>query len=445
MGSSTRDMQPSVLLLILSLLSATGAIQNRTQDEDGRSSQRLLSIFNVVTFPNIVCTSANGYNGTCYTASECASNGGQSSGSCAQSFGVCRVFNLACGSTTSQNNSYAVMSSYSTTSDADPCTYTICKSNSDVCKIRIDFNTMVLSGPFTTVPLAINGMRLGDCENDMMTVTSPGFKSSPVICGYNTGQHMFLPASDSCNVIDINVDTGVTTTNRKWDIRITQYECGNLMAPEQDCLQFMTAQMGTIQNFNWDTTQTTVTTTNQFHLSSQDYDICFRRERGYCSICFSPEIVGSSTSLGTSFGLGTSAVATIMTAATGTYCSGYTLSTPTVANGIGGGDYVEIANLQPGTGTTGTITTAGVGRVCGVYWNTASPTTTIITACSWSTPFMIGVHFDANESIDPAAATAANFENVENLAFAACAPTTPACFTGTGTSGFQLAYWQNSC
>ena len=37
------------------------------------------------------------------------------------------------------------------------------------------------------------------------------FQCSP---GYNTGQHMFVPASDECNRIHINIDTGSTTTTR---------------------------------------------------------------------------------------------------------------------------------------------------------------------------------------------------------------------------------------
>ena len=87
-------------------------------------------------FPNDVCTSASSTNGTCYTASECTSLGGTSSGSCASSFGVCCVFNIACGGTTSANNSYATITSFSTTSDSDPCTYTYCKNSEDVCKLR---------------------------------------------------------------------------------------------------------------------------------------------------------------------------------------------------------------------------------------------------------------------------------------------------------------------
>ena len=74
----------------------------------------------------------------------------------------------------------------------------------------------------------------------------PGYSAPPVICGYNTGQHMWVPASDSCNQINIDIDTGSTTTTRKWQIKVTQYDCGNLMMPEQDCLQYHTASSGSI-------------------------------------------------------------------------------------------------------------------------------------------------------------------------------------------------------
>ena len=157
------------------------------------------------------------------------------------------MFSLACGGVTSANNSYAVMSSYSVSADADPCTYTFCKTTSDVCKLRIDFDTMVLTNPYTTSTytqtLSVN---IGDCMTDSLTISNPGGPIPPTICGYNTGQHMFVPASDNCNQINIDIDTGSTTTTRKWQIKVTQYDCGNLMMPEQDCLQYHTASSGSI-------------------------------------------------------------------------------------------------------------------------------------------------------------------------------------------------------
>ena len=103
--------------------------------EDQRDG-KVMSVFNVVRFPNSACGSANNFNGTCYTASECSALGGSSSGSCASGFGVCCVFSLSCGGRTTANTSYATVNTFSTTSDRDPCTYTYCKCSDDVCKIR---------------------------------------------------------------------------------------------------------------------------------------------------------------------------------------------------------------------------------------------------------------------------------------------------------------------
>ena len=103
---------------------------------------------------------------------------------------------------------------------------------------------------------------------------------------------MYVPACPSCVTITLDIDTGTSVT-RNWQIKVTQYECGSLMAPEENCLQWHTETSGITATFNWDTTQTATTSVlTQFHLSDQYYDICFRRSRGYCSICFSPQIVG---------------------------------------------------------------------------------------------------------------------------------------------------------
>ena len=77
------------------------------------------------------------------------------------------------------------------------------------------------------------------------------------------------------------------------------------------------------------------------------------------------------------------------TGAIGAQCTGIT----TQPNAAGNGDYLEIANLQPGTGTSGTLNTNF--RICGAVFSAgASPQTAQATACSYTTPFKIGVHFD---------------------------------------------------
>ena len=78
----------------------------------------------------------------------------------------------------------------------------------------------------------------------MFIVGVPGYTPPPIICGYNTGQHMWVPACPSCVTINIDIDTATTSTTRSWNIKVTQYECGNQRAPEEDCLQYHTAQTG---------------------------------------------------------------------------------------------------------------------------------------------------------------------------------------------------------
>ena len=230
-------------------------IQNLARNKSSSSSRqdRFLSVFTVVKFPNDACGSTSGLNGTCYTSSQCESLGGSSSGSCASSFGVCCVFSLSCGGSSSQNNTYATMTSYTVSSDPDPCTYTFCKSNSDVCKLRIDYETFSIADPVTydsgRTPAADAykwGLLVGDCTTDTLTITNPGGAVPPIICGINTGQHMWVPASDKCNQLNFDIDTGTTGTTRTWNIKVTQYECNDLDMPQQDCLQWHTAQTGNL-------------------------------------------------------------------------------------------------------------------------------------------------------------------------------------------------------
>ena len=422
-----------ILFLPQLLIGSVIGSLNKTSLESGKEP-RALNVFNVVSFPNSACGAKTGYNGTCYTTSECLALGGVASGSCASSFGVCCVFSISCGGSTSANNSYAIMSSYAVSSDADPCTYKFCRTTSSVCKLRIDFDKMVLEGPFaiSSTAAATDGPRVGDCGYDSLTVTNPGGAAPPVICGYNSGQHMFVPASTTCNTINIDIDTGKTSTTRSWQIKVTQYECGDMMAPDQDCLQYHTSSSGSIATFNWDTSSTTVSS-SQYHLSTQSYDICIRRARGFCSVCFSPYIISSITGIASSYGVGGSGLAPAQTGAVGVTCTGITTQ-PAAA---GYGDYLEIANLQPSIGTAGSVVTGT--RICGAIFNAAaSPQTAQATACSFVTPFKVGVHFDEEESIHASPFATPDLNKAEN---------DPAATSGAGFgySGFWLHYWQNSC
>merc|ERR1719330_30487 len=285
---------------------------------------KVLPVFQVVKFPNDVCSGTT-RNGTCYTAEECSNLGGTTDGSCASGFGVCCLFSLSCGGSASQNQTYLVQSSVTTLTN--PCTYTICPCSSNICRIRFDFTTMVLAsavtGTVTIAPTAVgaaatlNGQLVGDCVDDQFSITGGLSAGTPTICGTNTGYHMIVdadPSGNTCHKANFAIGGG-TTTSRQWDIKVTQYECGDYDSSGwPGCLQYYTATASNIQNFGFPPTITAVTS-KVTHLSNQHYDICIRRASGYCYICYSPTIIVSGIAIGTpiiaqiSFGLSIGGIA----------------------------------------------------------------------------------------------------------------------------------------
>ena len=61
-----------------------------------------------------------------------------------------------------------------------------------------------------------DGPLMGDCIYDSMTITTPGSPAPPVICGYNTGQHMWVEASEACNRIVFSLGLGRQTTSPRY-------------------------------------------------------------------------------------------------------------------------------------------------------------------------------------------------------------------------------------
>lgn len=56
---------------------------------------------------------------------------------------------------------------------------------------------------------------------------------------------MIVDATDECQTVNFNIAPSTSTT-RQWDIRVTQYGCGNEdSAGPPGCLQYMTGTFGT--------------------------------------------------------------------------------------------------------------------------------------------------------------------------------------------------------
>ena len=104
----------------------------------------------------------------------------------------------------------------------------------------------------------------------MGTTKSPASNTvyPPIICGVNTGQHMYLDAGRSSTANMAITNTFSTTSfSRYWSIKISQIECDSPAAPpESTCLQYFTGATGIVKSFNFDSTSTTVVSIYLPHL-----------------------------------------------------------------------------------------------------------------------------------------------------------------------------------
>lgn len=352
-------------------------------------SKPSLKLFTVVKFHNDVCTTDSGRNGTCYTSEECANHGGAADGSCAQGFGVCCLFEAACGSTVNINGTYLALN---ITEDSSECKVAVCPRDNDVCRVRLDFESFTLAGPFQdtaadVVDTAVKNRHsiVGECLEDLFVVTSAEGPSPPVICGENTGQHMYTSVRDGC--AQIYVKTGVSTVQRSISIKTTQIACK--AEPLTDCLQWFTGVSGVIQSFNDGGTGT--------HLTNQQYTSCVRRERGYCSICWSSTQFQLSLQTADNGVTGNKATSEHDIDCGRAFISDDT-NMPTYA---GFADFIEIPQ---GRCVGATDDTDSIDRYCGEILAcsataTGTASTVPSTVCSSVYPFQLRVYTDAFEEI----------------------------------------------
>jgi len=251
-------MRVSTLLFVFFLASANAG--TKTQRHPKQLGDLLgFGAINVVQFPNDLCGVAPLF-GTCYTEGECEERGGIAQGSCASGFGVCCIFNLECGAETAENTTFISQAAKTTfNSEEQTCTYKICSANPNVARIRFDFTTFVISEPFmgttttTIIPARLNrGGNIGDCIGDSFQITSPGNVASPVICGFNTGQHMIVDASGACVTAVFNFDTTDQATAREYRLEARQFILGDDMGGPLECLQYFTSLTGTVSSYTFE-------------------------------------------------------------------------------------------------------------------------------------------------------------------------------------------------
>lgn len=252
------------------------------------------------------------------------------------------------------NNTYFT----SGVSDSSPCSFTVCKADSSICHIRLDFDTFNIAGPSTDSSNTNPTMR-SRCLTASFSASTSGSDPSP-LCGTNTGYHMYLEAEDSCNTLEFTWLASSTDT-RDWNIQVAQIECGAKWAPPPGCTQYFTGTTGTIFSYNYQ---------GGSHLADHDYQNCIRAEQGYCSITYTGNVfkIGDGTGAATSF--------------VGQACSRDWLTIP-----HGGSTTSNVANKD---------------RFCGEFLNPTGGIGASAEVKSQVQPFKVGVHFDGTEFNNPA-------------------------------------------
>jgi len=433
-------MGPLKQLALLAIF-ATAVYAEKSRDK----AQKAIGIFNIVKFNNDVCDTGNAMNGTCYTAEECTNRNGVASGSCADGYGVCCVITLTCGATTRENCTYLSQDMSATpardSDDSRSCSYTICPVTSDVRRIRLELTTFEVEGPYTPTltgnPGATanaQGTAIGHCRGDQF-VAATGLGSSPIICGFNTGQHMILDTDGTMCVKAMFTFSTSGNVQRSYRIHNVQFGGNNDMGGPTGCLQYYTGEMGTVNSFNWNGVGAGV------HLANQDYDVCIRQRADACRICWAPITTGNIAIAGSkrgSFGVSNGF------STDGNPKSGFDASCNAATAAIAqSNDFVTIlGGNAAATNIIDAMLVAGEGGndvFCGRYFNQAPlGASTDVTICSRVTPFRLGVHFDGHEAV--AAAGAFAMEHLDEASGKAAANDAT-----LGVFGFSLGFRQMAC
>jgi len=312
--STKMNLNFTITVICILFIQIQAKIERNVVEEKQKLSKeereaRQFGIFTVLSFPNSQCTSTINTGsipnqGTCYTAGECASQGGSQQGNCALGFGVCCVFQqTGCDITVNRNCTYVMSTGYPTDyqvaadiDNTEDCTISVNKVHRNVCQLRLDFVDLVLLSPGSGPQPAdaeLGGrdnppiIGAGRCDRrDSLTIRGPTERNPPLVCGTLTGQHMYVETglSDSASSrIQISIH-GEITGLRKWKIKISQLDCNTNYRAPQGCVQYFMEPTGTFQSYAYQNSQMLV---------NQQYAICFRKNLGMCTINFSQTILAN--------------------------------------------------------------------------------------------------------------------------------------------------------
>ena len=201
--------------------------------------------------------------------------------------GICCKIESSCASVSTSPVTYFVNPSFPEVDIEDVSCNLNVRPARGVCQLRVDFLDFEIPGPGED----------GRClAQNVFRIFAPSFPNGMLgnsedvgLCGLNAGQHIYIPV-DTRDIVQMhfmltgtgtvpNSQTSTLSSQRgfKWNLKITQIECGgdneemnDLTAPE-GCLQYYKDNFGEIRSFNMDGI-------SRFS-PSQDYYICLDKER----------------------------------------------------------------------------------------------------------------------------------------------------------------------
>jgi hypothetical protein len=169
-------------------------------------------------------------------------------------------------------------------------------------QVRLDFLNLNLAQPDGN----------GNCVTDSLVVSGSA-SNVPIICGENSGQHIYVNFNGDSDII-LMISTGVLASYaRSWNIKITQLACdcpslgevpkssshknanALVVTAPTGCLMYYTDLTGTVNSFNYGTTLSGALVTNPMNmtrpgtrqLANENYGVCVQMQPGYCSIQWS--------------------------------------------------------------------------------------------------------------------------------------------------------------
>ncbi|CAG7838219.1 unnamed protein product [Allacma fusca] len=362
-------------------------LSNLTVAGVDEKQSKLISMLMMIRLQNAPCQADQGANGTCYPRNQCALLGGTAGGTCAAGFGVCCVFQKSCNTESNQNITYFMNPDWPNTYDGSiECPITVQKVDNNICQYRLDFEEFTLAQPEPVDH---------QCESDLFAVS--GGRPVPIICGENSGQHMYIDAGPTSGNIKINIVTSGGSYARKWRIKVSQIQCNAQFRAGDSCLQYFTGMSGRMKSFNYG--DPNIPNPNPMmnngymefgmQLSSQEYSVCVRAEEGFCGIVYVPckeAMASNETFMVSSTSQNSSVPQRTMSGAD--QCPS---------------DWLGISCATDTGREQQTDGSSCVDRICGGTFTSLSGSTSHAPVFSFSRPFSLRVHFNDFEMSDPRA------------------------------------------